>query len=363
MDIVVHASKLLVQFCTELESIMSKQFVIGMAIILVSGLFNGSFAWPMKYARGWKWENLWLCFTFLALVLFPLLLTITFVPQLRELYATAPLKEMLPALIFGFLWGIAQATFGIAIEAVGMALAIAVVVGLTGFLGSLIPMLVLHPAEMFRPRGIALMICLPILTLAMVLYGMAGRRREKEQSASSIETTQAKMSFAAGLGICVFTGVFGALLNFGFAFSGPLQARCESLGARPMFATWAVWLLVLVAGFIPNLIYCGYLLFRNRTWNAYGASTSPQAALMGIAMAILWLGGVFGYGVGSTFFGGWGTSFGFAFLIAATVLVSNLLGLIAGEWQGTTPRTRRLLMSAVICVILAMVVLSLGGMF
>ena len=107
------------------------------------------------------------------------------------------------------------------------------------------------------------------------------------------------MSFAAGLGISIFTGVFGALLNFGFAFSGPLQARCESLGARPMFATWAVWLLVLVAGFIPNLVYCGYLLFRNRTWSAYGVSTWPRAALMGLAMAILWLGGVFGYGVGS----------------------------------------------------------------
>ena len=316
---------------------MSKLFFIGMSIILISGIFNGSFAWPMKYARGWKWENLWLFFTFLALVVLPLALTITFVPHLRELYATAPLKEMLPALIFGFLWGIAQATFGIGIEAVGMALAIAVVVGLTGFLGSLIPMLVLNPGEMFRPRGIALMICLPILILAMILYGMAGMRREKEQAVSKRPAHQAQMSFAVGLGICVFTGVFGALLNFGFAFSGPLQARCVQLGAQPVFATWAVWLLVLAAGFIPNLIYCGYLLFRNRTWSLSWSQDWPKAPLMGVAMAVLWLGGVFGYGMGSTFFGGSGTSFGFAFLIASTVLVSNLLGLFSGEWNGTTP--------------------------
>src|SRR5664279_1686644 len=72
--------------------IMSKVFLIGMSIIFISGLFNGSFAWPMKYALGWKWENLWLFFTFLALVVLPLALTITFVPHLRELYATAPLK-------------------------------------------------------------------------------------------------------------------------------------------------------------------------------------------------------------------------------------------------------------------------------
>jgi len=342
---------------------MSKDFIIGLAIILLAGVSNGSFAAPMKHARGWKWENIWLFFTFMALVLLPLALTVKFVPHLGQLYTTAPWKELLPALIFGFLWGIAQATFGIAIEAVGMALAIAVVVGLTGFLGSLIPMLVLHPAELLHPRGIALMISLPILVLALTLYGIAGRRREKEQAPSANASSQARMSFAAGLGISIFTGVFGALLNFGFAFSGPLQARCESLGARPMFATWAVWLLVLVAGFIPNLIYCGYLLFRNRTWRAYGVSTWPRAALMGLGMAVLWLGGVFGYGVGSTFFGGSGTSFGFAFLIASTVLVSNLLGLFSGEWEGTTQHTRRLLMSAVIAVVLAMVVLSLGGMF
>ena len=342
---------------------MSKEFILGMAIILVSGLFNGAFAWPMKHARGWKWENIWLCFTFLALVLLPLLLNIAFVPHLGELYSTAPWKELLPALVFGFLWGIAQATFGIGIEAVGMALAIAVVVGLTGFLGSLIPMLVLNPAELFRPRGIALMVCLPILVLAMVLYGVAGMRREKEQAAQTDQPTKPKMSFAAGLGICVFTGVFGALLNFGFAFSGPLQARCELLGSKPMFATWAVWLLVLTAGFIPNLLYCGYLLFRNRTWGAFGNQGWLKAAAMGFAMAILWLGGVLGYGMGSTFFGKSGTSFGFAFLIASTVLVSNLLGLFSGEWTGTSTRTRRLLMAAVIGVVLAMVVLSLGGMF
>lgn len=340
---------------------MSKVFLIGLSIIFVSGLFNGSFAWPMKYARGWKWENLWLFFTFLALVVLPLALTITFVPHLRELYATAPLKELLPALIFGFLWGIAQATFGIGIEAVGMALAIAVVVGLTGFLGSLIPMLVLSPGELFHPRGIALMICLPILILAMVLYGMAGLRREKEQASQNDQSTKPKMSFAMGLGICVFTGVFGALLNFGFAFSGPLQARCVQLGAKPVFATWAVWLLVLTAGFIPNLLYCGYLLFQNHTWSSFVGQGWPKASAMGFAMAVLWLGGVLGYGMGSTFFGGSGTSFGFAFLIASTVLVSNLLGLFSGEWTGTTPRTRHLLMSAVASVVLAMVVLSLGG--
>ena len=342
---------------------MTREFVIGMTILFLAGLSNGSFAWPMKYARHWKWENTWLLFTFLALFVLPLLLTLEFVPQVGELYSTAPLKELLPALIFGFLWGIAQTTFGIGIAAVGMALAIAVVVGLTGSLGSLIPMLVLHPGELHSARGIALLVSLPILILGLVLYGVAGRRREKEQPPPAADSLAPKMSFAVGLAICIFTGVFGSMLNLGFAFSGALQHRSESLGANPVFATYAVWMVVLTAGFIPNLTYCSYLLLRNHTWPLYSAHGRLREAALCLAMAALWLGGVFGYGMGSRFLKGSGTSFGFAVVICATVLISNLLGLFMGEWEGTTRRTRHLLAGAVATVLLSLIVLALGGIF
>ena len=80
-------------------------------------------------------------------------------------------------------------------------------------------------------------------------------------------------------------------------------------------------------------------------------------------MAALWLGGVFGYGMGSRFLKGSGTSFGFAVVICATVLISNLLGLFMGEWEGTTRRTRHLLAGAVATVLLSLIVLALGGIF
>ena len=36
---------------------MSGHFWLGMAIIFVSGVLNGSFPAPMKYSRRWRWEN------------------------------------------------------------------------------------------------------------------------------------------------------------------------------------------------------------------------------------------------------------------------------------------------------------------
>lgn len=342
---------------------MTKDFLLGIALIFLSGIFNGSFAWPMKYTRRWRWENLWLFFTFLALFVMPLLLTVGSVPQLRELYMGAPAREFLPAIIFGFLWGIAQVTYGLGIAAVGMALAVAVVTGLTGLLGSLIPMVVLNPADLLRPMGISLLAGMPILILGLVLYGMAGLRREEEQKSRKDRSVQRKMSFAAGLAICVFTGVFGSMLNFGFAFSGSLLRRSVQLGANPAFSTYAVWTIVLAAGFVPNILYCCYLLVRNRTWGLYRSQGWPREAALAAAMAVLWLAGVFGYGSGATFLRSSGTSLGFAVFVSSVVLASNLLGVFTGEWDGTTIKTKRLLTAAVIAVLLSVGVLGLGGLF
>ncbi len=80
-------------------------------------------------------------------------------------------------------------------------------------------------------------------------------------------------------------------------------------------------------------------------------------------MAVLWLAGVFGYGIGTTFLRRSGTSFGFAVWVSSIVLASNLLGVFTHEWDGTSTKTKRLLTAAVITVLLSVVVLGVGGLF
>lgn len=338
---------------------MTEQFWLGMAIIFLSGSLNGSFALPMKYAR-WRWENTWLVFALVALLILPWTLAGGFVPELAAVYRSVPARALLLPLVFGFLWGIAQVTFGLGIKAVGMALAFAVVAGLSCLSGSLIPLLVLNPADLFHPRGVLLLISMPILFLGLIFYGVAGRRREKEQTASNASTAG---SFVTGLAICIFTGVFGSNINLGFAFGGNVLRSSLERGASQVTSTYAVWALVLGSGFIPNLLYCLYLLSRNRGWSLFGQAGWVREILLGVAMALLWLGGMVGYGIGATLVGTYGTSLGYALLIAAMILSSNLLGLLTGEWKSTSLRTRRLLAVGVAVVLASVVVLNLGGLF
>jgi L-rhamnose-H+ transport protein len=342
---------------------MTEHFWLGMAIIVVSGALNGSFAVPMKYARQWRWENTWLVFSLTALLVLPWALAAGFVPQLTDLYRSVPSRVLVYPLVFGFLWGIAQATFGLSIRAVGMAFAFAVVSGLGCLLGSLIPILTSNPADLFRPRGLLLMASLPILFPGLVLYCLAGRRREKEQAVGISTADAAAMTFAAGLAITIFTGVFGANLNLGFHFGGNLVRKSMELGTNPATSTYPVWALVLTAGFIPNLLYCVYLLFRNGTWASFRTAAWARECALAIAMGLLWLGGIVSYGIGATLVGRYGTSVGFALFSASIILSANVGGILAGEWKSTSRRTRLLLGVGMAAILAAIVVLNLGGLF
>ena len=76
----------------------------GFAIILLAGLLQGLFALPMKFARGWNYENIWLIFAATGLVIFPWMLTAATVPHLPSVYRATPTPVLLAILGFGLCW-------------------------------------------------------------------------------------------------------------------------------------------------------------------------------------------------------------------------------------------------------------------
>ena len=341
---------------------MVEKFWLGMAIILVSGIFNGSFALPMKYTRHWKWENTWLVFSIVGIFFLPWFMAFRFVPHLAEVYQTVPTRVVVWAVMFGFLWGIAQVTYGLSLKAVGLAVAVSVVSGLACLSGALVPLLVLNPADLFRVRGVLLLCSMPILIVGLAIFGVAGRRREKEQQTGDAPGS-AKTSFKTGLALCIFTGLIGSSLNLGFAFSGDIVRKSAQLGAGPATSSYAVWSLMLSAGCVPSLFYCVYLLFRRRTFRLFVQEGWLRETLLALAMAVLWIAGVLLYGAGATLVGVYGTSVGFTLYIALSVLSSTVLGMLTGEWKSTSSRTRKLLTLGLAALLISVVVLNMGGLF
>ena len=50
---------------------------LGLLLTLVAGLFSGSCMMPMKFAKRWPWENTWLVFTLVSLLILPWTLAFT----------------------------------------------------------------------------------------------------------------------------------------------------------------------------------------------------------------------------------------------------------------------------------------------
>jgi L-rhamnose-H+ transport protein len=223
--------------------------MLGLATIIFSGLLIASFAAPMKLSRAWNWENSWLVYATLALLLIPTALVLWAIPDPIAFYAAVPLRTLVPSLLFGFGWGIAQVTFGLSIARVGMAMAFAIVVGLSSLLGSAIPLAVFHPADLMSRPGAVLLASAVLLFAGLAVYVDADRKRGTSAGA----TGAAGGALLGGVLLCVFTGCFGSMINMGFVFGGDIAQQAIRDGIPAGKATLSVWAVVLAAGYLPNL--------------------------------------------------------------------------------------------------------------
>ena len=72
---------------------MNTQVWLAVGAVVFAGLLQGVFAVPMKYARRWSYENIWLAFCLSGMVVLPWLLTTLTVPHAGQVYAASSSKN------------------------------------------------------------------------------------------------------------------------------------------------------------------------------------------------------------------------------------------------------------------------------
>lgn len=325
---------------------------------MIAGVMSGNCMLPLKFARRWRWENVWLLFSLVSLLLLPWALAWMEVDRLFEVYRSVPLSTMYAPLLFGAGWGIAQILFGITVVRLGMGVGYAVIVGLGAVLGTLVPLFVGQRRFVTNSALAEILIGVIVMVLGIVLTAWGGQLREHNDGTADTALPH-RQGYVATVMLAVLCGLLAPMLNYAFAFGQGLAEAAVKIGNTPVAAAYAVWPIALLGGLVPNVLYSLYLLRKHRSWSAFTAH-SPDG-LWAVMMAILWMGAFALYGVSSVYLGSLGTSIGWGLFQIFMIMTATLSGLLTAEWKRASRRAMMFLGSGMAALIGATILLSIGG--
>jgi L-rhamnose-H+ transport protein len=312
---------------------------------------------PMKFNRSWQWENTWLIFTVVSLVILPWMLALGFVNHLFDAYRNLSFVQFAVPFLFGTGWGVAQVLFGISVARLGLGLAYAIIVGLGALLGTLVPLFTQHRSQVDTTALFEILAGVAVMLVGICLSTAGGQVRERDQRPAP--SSGPAKGYAAAVLLAILCGLMAPMLNYSFAFGQGAAQQAESVGNTAFRSAYAVWPIGLAGGFLPNIAYSLYLLRKKRSWRLFQAP-APDI-FWSVLMGVLWMGSMALYGMSATYLGSFGTSIGWGMFQIFMIMTAALSGVMMGEWKGA-PRTARFLLGlGLVCLTGATTLLAMGN--
>jgi L-rhamnose-H+ transport protein len=339
--------------------------VLGVLLHAIGGLAAASFYIPYKSVKGWAWESYWLVGGVFSWLVAPLVGAIIICPNLLETLTSAPASSLFWTYIFGVLWGIGGLTFGLSMRYLGLSLGYALALGFCAAFGTIIPPifqggfidLLAELSGQITLAGVA--VCLGGITVC----GWAGFRKESELSDEEKQATIKEFNFMKGVWVAVFAGVMSASMAFAFAAGKPILDSAVEHGSPKIFSNLPVLVVALLGGLTTNAVWCLFLNAKNKTARNYVDAGDHSLFLNYLLCAlggVTWYLQFFFYGMGTTQMGEYDFS-SWTIHMAFIIAFSNLWGLLAREWKGTSRTTRSTLFAGILVLIFSTVVVGMGN--
>jgi L-rhamnose-H+ transport protein len=326
--------------------------MLNWAGIVLAGLLNGSFAVPIKTARAWKFDHIWMVFSLLAMAVIPWAGVALAVPRWSEILGAVPASGWWGLVALGLLWGVASLLYGVAVDLLGIALGFAIQLGLSIVLGALLP-LIWSRAISFRTvkdafffGGLALMV------VGVVLCAQAGGAKSNAPGATGAR-------FRKGLIIALLGGIGAPLLNFGIQYGISLLRTAGQIPVDARFSvnTYVAWAVFLSAAAVTQSGYCLLRIVTTKGGALFRVAGSGRDAGLVVGMSFVWAASVCIYGMSAVGLGRLGTSFGWPVFVALIILTSNAWGVLLGEWKGAERSAfRRMIVGSAVLVLAAFLI-------
>jgi L-rhamnose-H+ transport protein len=336
---------------------MGHPVVAGVSLVMIAGLMSGTCMLPSKFVRTWKWENVWLVFSVVSLVIIPWILAFAFVDRLFETYRALEVQQLAVPILLGAGWGIAQILFGVSVKRLGLGIAYAIIVGLGAVLGTLVPLFVQQRA-LANEHALRLIVS-GVVVMSIGIFLTAWSGQIKERSTANHESPPHR-SYLAAIFLAILCGLMAPMLNYSFAFGQDIAKSAVVFGNQPVHAAYAVWPVALAGGLLPNAAYSLWLLAKSQTWGLF--HSTPPDFLRSSLMGVLWMGAFALYGMSATYLGALGTSVGWGLLQIFMIMTATLAGVLTGEWKHAGRSARLLLGSGIAGLTVAIVLLAASSL-
>lgn len=358
---------------------MSPNPFLGVVYHWTGGLAAASFYIPFRRVQRWAWETYWLVGGIFSWIVVPWAMAALLVPDVSAVISATPRNALTWVFAFGALWGLGGLTFGLTVRYLGIALGVAVALGLCNAFGTLMPPIFTGDlGGLLRSRsGQVILTGVLVSLIGIAVSGLAGVSKERELSAEEKRSTVPEFDFRKGMLVATFCGIMSACFAYGIAAGAPLarltRAQLLASNRSDLWQNLPVLIVVLAGGFLTNCVWCVILNVRNRTGYQYfnlgrGAVSevrgTPAPLLTNYAFSALagtvWYLQFFFYSMGETQMGRYGFS-SWTLHMASIIIFSTLWGVALKEWKGTSRRTHRLIAAGLAVLVASTLIVGYGN--
>jgi len=339
--------------------------IAGILLIAAGSLGAASFYVPFKKVRSWAWESYWLSQGLFAWIIIPWIFALIFIPkgELMPIINEAPYSAKLMAVFFGVLWGFGGLTFGLSLRYLGVALGQSIALGLCAAFGTLLPPIIAGQDLFSTTGGVLTVIGVSVTVAGIIIIGYAGSLKSREMSEEEKKAAVREFALKKGILIAIFAGIMSACFNFGFEAGKPIEDIALAHGTNPLFQKNPSLIFILLGGFFTNLVYCGFLNIKNRTYKDYYTVTGNMLLnnlFFTFLAGLLWFLQFHFFGMGSSKLPAGMSVFGWSILMALNIAISNIWGIILKEWKGVKAKTIVILIVGIVVLILSTFIVKLG---
>ncbi|MCU0456374.1 MAG: L-rhamnose/proton symporter RhaT [Bacteroidales bacterium] len=339
--------------------------IAGILLIALGSIGAASFYVPFKKVRSWAWESYWISQGLFAWIVIPWIFALLFIPkgELMPIIQESPDKAKLMAMFFGILWGFGGLTFGLALRYLGVALGQSIALGLCAAFGTLLPPIIAGDNLFSSTGGILTVAGVAITVAGIIIIGYAGSLKSSEMTEEQKRAAVKEFALKKGILIAIFAGVMSACFNFGYEAGKPIEEVALAHGTNPLYQKNPSLIFILLGGFITNLVYCAFLNIRNKTYKDYytvSGNVFLNNLFFTFLAGLLWFLQFHFFGMGSSKLPAGMAVFGWSILMALNIAISNIWGILLGEWKGVKTKTIVVLIIGITVLILSTFIVKLG---